>query len=413
MRLGHICSEWRDVILSAPQLWSQFTLNLGYSLSDEIPYSQLLLLYVKNSGNSPFRLEVFLDDLTHLHLSIKTVEILHKHVPKVHTLIIDGIYGSPQQDFPQFPESWLSSIENLQLSTEVQFIHSRVLFDGFTHLRKLELDSVGYSKDIQLPWEQLTSLKLNVWPVDLCMSFLVRCPNLVEFHALEITRPEAAIDPRLPGHAHKLEHLSWGFRLLLMCFFFPHQLRFPSLRTFHWHSQPRSMPPEPHIELAEDEMGALRSLVSNLPPNISQLHLFNARAWSDEFTEFIFVKLKGLKIVRFIDCDPLIVVHFLSLLCRVNDWGDYCILPSLAEIHIKVFDFYEENRARLEGGIASHVLPLFRLRDPHKTKQFSLRVVQDNKTVSKRMHKVYASLKKDGYAFKVWYHHGSNFPLLD
>jgi len=54
-----------------------------------------------------------------------------------------------------------------------------------------------------------------------------------------------------------------------------------------------------------------------------------------------------------------------------------------------------------ECQIVSHVLPLC---DPHKTNQFSLHVVvRHYKFVSKGMHEAYASLKKDGYAFKIWY----------
>ena len=90
-----------------------------------------------------------------------------------------------------------------------------------------------------------------------------------------------------------------------MCISLSHQPRFLSLRTFHWHSPLQSTSRMERLKmLAEDEMGALRSLVSNFPPNISQLHLFKAQAWSDEFTEFVFVKLKGLKTVRFSDVTP-------------------------------------------------------------------------------------------------------------
>ena len=95
--------------------------------------------------------------------------------------------------------------------------------------------------------------------------------------------------------------------------------------------------------------------------------------------------------------------------------GGYCILPSLAEIVIESMEIFTRPRARLEDGIASHVPPLFRLRDPHKTQQFSLHVVQEYKTVSKGMHEAYTSLKKDGYAFKVWYNERFRFrvPLPD
>lgn len=400
VRLGHICSEWRDAILSTPKLWSQFTLYISKSF-DEILDLQLLLLYVNNSGNSPFRLDVHFRPFLKL-LPVKTLNKIHEYVPKVHTLSIDGVCQWPMQDFPQFPMSWLSSVESLKLSSGVlcEPIKPRVLLNDFTHLRKLELKYFGIPRDVQLPWEQITSLKLDFWPIDLCMSLLVQCPNLVEFHALHSRWPKTLHIPQLSGHAHKLKHLSWGFDSRPICNLLSHQLRFPSLCTFHWHSPPQC------TGLAEDEMGALRSLVSNFPPSISQLHLFHTEGWSDEFMEFVFVELKGLKSIHLSECTFSMVVQLLSLLNKMNDWAGSCILPVLAEIVIEsVFLGYRfnEDSARMEDKIASHMVPLFHFRDPHKRRQFSLHIVQYDKTVSKGMCEAYFSLKKDGYAFKIWY----------
>jgi len=411
MRLGHICSHWRDVILSAPKLWSQFTIYFRNS-SDEVPDLQLLLLYVNNSGNSPFLLGVFFEHNSSLHLPMKTIQKLHECVSKVHTLILDGVCWSPMQGFPQIPMSWLSMVENLNLTSGAFFsgrsINPRILLNGFTHLRKLQLEEFGYPRDVQLPWEQITSSKLDYWPVDHCMSLLVRCPNLVEFHALNCRRSKKPHMPRLSDYARKLEHMSWGFDTSSVCKFLSHELRFPFLRTLYWHS------PDPSNGLAEEEMSALRSLVSNFPPNISQLHLFDAEAWSDEFTEFVFVKLKGLKMIRFHGCRTL--VQFLSLLNRMNDWEGCCVLPLLAEIDVYPYnEYYAEDRAQMEEEIASHMVPLFHFRDPHKTRQFSLHIVQYERTVSEGLHEAYVSLKKDGYAFKIWYYDNrlSKVPLPD
>ena len=166
-------------------------------------------------------------------------------------------------------------------------------------------------------------------------------------------------------------------------------------------------------------MGALRSLVSNFPPSISQLHLFESQAWSDEFTEFVFVELEGLKFIHLFECESSIVVQLLSLLNRVDDWGGCCISPLLAEIVIQfqLLESMRENITQLEDKVISHLTPLFHLRDPHKTRQFSLHIVHYNTTVSKGMHEAYTSLKKDGYAFEIWYRkwsaQGSLIRLID
>jgi len=151
-------------------------------------------------------------------------------------------------------------------------------------------------------------------------------------------------------------------------------------------------------------MGALHSLVSIFSPSLSQLLLVESLAWSDEFMEFVFVKLKGLKIIYLSDCANVMAVQFLSLLNRMNDWEHYCILPLLAQIIIEPPHMdNKEYKAQMEDKIASHIVPLFHLRDPHKTRQFSLHIVHHNTTVSKEMHEAYTSLKKDGYAFEIWY----------
>jgi len=71
--------------------------------------------------------------------------------------------------------------------------------------------------------------------------------------------------------------------------------------------------------------------------------------------------------------------------------------------------------ARMDDKIASHIVPLFHLHDPHKTRQFSLHLVRFECIVSKAMHEAYISLKKDGYAFKISYYdsHLSKVPLPD
>ena len=67
---------------------------------------------------------------------------------------------------------------------------ARISLNDFTHLRKLELRGFEHPKDVRLPWEQITSLRLDNSSVDLCISLLVRCPNLVEFHAMNCIKPK-------------------------------------------------------------------------------------------------------------------------------------------------------------------------------------------------------------------------------
>jgi len=155
-------------------------------------------------------------------------------------------------------------------------------------------------------------------------------------------------------------------------------------------------------------MGTLRSLVSNFPPALPQFHLFRAWVWSDEFTEFVFAEMKGLKNVRLVECTHSMVIHFLSLLNKVNDWGGCCIL--------QLFDYWddEESRMRTQDEIALYIVPLFHLCDPHKTRQFSLQIEEYDEygtTVSEKLHEACVSLKRDGYAFKIYYRSLEDSPI--
>ena len=144
-------------------------------------------------------------------------------------------------------------------------------------------------------------------------------------------------------------------------------------------------------------MSALRSLVPNLPPTVSRLRLTIAYDWSDDFTEFLFVNTRNL---RGVYLDLPIIIHFLSLVNRMSDWGGCCILPLLDEVTIEI-NHSLRTRVLVESKIAPYLLPLFHLRDPYKTRQFTLRIRHYGKTLAKELHEACVSLRKEGYALKI------------
>jgi len=148
-------------------------------------------------------------------------------------------------------------------------------------------------------------------------------------------------------------------------------------------------------------MSALRSLVPNLPTTVSRLRLTIAYDWSDDFTEFLFANMRNLKKLYLLHCDPSIIIRFLSLLDRMSDWSGCCFLPLLAGVKI-IIDYEPETSTLWENKIASYLVPLFHLRDPHKTGQFSLEIWQYCKISWKELREASVSLRKDGYAFRIW-----------
>jgi len=103
--------------------------------------------------------------------------------------------------------------------------------------------------------------------------------------------------------------------------------------------------------------------------------------------------MKGLKNVRFVECTHSMVIRSLSLLNEVNDWGGGVV----AFCHYLIQSDYwddEESRMRTQGEIALYIVPLFHLRDPHKTRQFSLQIEEYDeygKTISEKLHEACVS----------------------
>ena len=303
VRLGHICSEWRDIILSTP-LWSKFRVDVVKELDEEtpiseaVPYLPLLLLYINNSRNSPFHLDVVFYTY-YLYTSQEILKKLQQYIPNVHTLSLLSLNWTEELPW----SSWLS-VENLTiLFRYAQWTDDKrdISFGEFTRLRHLTIKSHTLLKFIQLPGEQITSLELVEVPINVCMSLLLQCPNLVKFCAVRSCRPEFHRVLQRPETTRNLEYLSWNFVSDPACNSLYHQLRFPSLRYFSWYSSPGD-----HEE--NEEMSALRSLVSNFPSTVSQLCLSYAYGWPGDFTEFLFANMRNLKKVDVDECDPSIVI---------------------------------------------------------------------------------------------------------
>lgn len=398
VRLGHVCSKWRDIILSIPHFWSKFQLDVEEWFC-KMPDLPLLLLYVKNSGSSPFCLVVSFGRCNSHPLDRvkKSFKQLERHVPRVHTLTV--LYMPGKWDEEVFFPSWWSSIENLTIWDAMASSHFSL--KKFTRLRNLVIK--GFLGTIELP-RGLTSLKILGWPIDYCISLLMRCPNLVEFYALHAKWELLKRDSPLFKRIQNLEHLSLAYETVGECNSLYHHLQFPSLRTFSWRSSFRKgyyweFPSE---DPTKDEMSALRFLIPSFPPTISQLNLFGVSEWPDEFIEFFFLSLKSLQTVHLLECEPYMVVDFLSLLNRPDDRERFYILPSIAKVVIRLPSQALTSAGKgMEDELASLLVSLFHLRDPYKRGRFSLQIMLRENDSMEKVHETYISMKKDGYAFEI------------
>lgn len=402
VRLGHICSKWRNILLLVPRLWSRFTLTIKLQ-SGKQHGLQLLELYLNNTRDSPFSLCISFPRVYPAYngLAGQIFQALQRHVSKVHTLKIECV---PWAWVPWL--SWFSSVGALEISNVVMPPAPDVSlsFIRFTRLYRLELSGSPCLRGVQLPWTQITSLTLKSMPIDLCMSLLLQCPNLTEFHTLSSRRriENFALMPQIPDHTiqvEQLEHLSWSYEPDSTCSSYYDRLQFPSLHSLCWYSPSYRRAPS-----ATGELYALRSLATRFPPTISQIRLFCVGSWPNDLTELLFDNSKNLQIIHFFKCSYSFVIDALPLLNRTDAQGRH-IFPKLVEILIQDPEARSPNsssRVLLEAELASRVTQMVRARDPNKTKDFSLQLVQTSGLTSKEMREAYISLKRDGHAFNVW-----------
>ncbi|KAK7043110.1 hypothetical protein VNI00_008464 [Paramarasmius palmivorus] len=204
LTLGQVCSHWRILVHSTPQLWSEITVE--FRVSDNAKSTQRILRWTKfllkkaQSSHLDIHLTVpeypwerYIDEEdeeqdrdydTETHLPVVTELVRHSAKWKTVDLTVmrDEVFSLPQ-DLPHL--TTLSVLRHLVLDDpDPDWIADpgppSPLFAP--HLSDLSLTGVGVRLVEPVDLNSLTNLTLEVYYMDTLLGILRHAPNLVELH---------------------------------------------------------------------------------------------------------------------------------------------------------------------------------------------------------------------------------------
>lgn len=241
-KLAAVCSQWRDIALSTPQLWTSvaFTLYQSRAASN----AAALDTFFQRSGSCEVTVSLIFasGDEGRERLETETppsqdvLGVFVKNSQRWGTLKIDGLppewipaLRAAQHRTPEIRQLWLCPYDN---SREQQMVD---IFVDAPELRRVTLDNTFLSA-ISLPWTGLTHLKVSWVSIDECAEMLRRCPNLLECDFQRIlsnaefhTLPSGDEPPVILSNLHTLKWSyagdAWEFQLF-------ERIRFPALKHF-------------------------------------------------------------------------------------------------------------------------------------------------------------------------------------
>ncbi|KAF7294263.1 F-box domain-containing protein [Mycena chlorophos] len=230
---AQICSTWREIALATPELWNRMSLCLDFEGSS----TNILDTFAARARAVPLDLLLWADlDLERMPLEEQAagfLPCLQRHASRIASLQLET--GTVAVDALHAMSFDFARLEQLRMFTDTvdpRWSWTQEPFACFRHafaLRSLELRGTS-PQSIDLPWTNLTTLRMHGRTTDNCMLALRLAPNLTEAE-LELnwtsewipppnafTHPrirrlkltEAADDPLQHGEARKfgLAHLT-------------------------------------------------------------------------------------------------------------------------------------------------------------------------------------------------------------
>lgn len=191
--LGSVCSRWREVVFSSPELWSKFAFE-GSKWEPQLP---LLRLYLTNTGGSPFSLALDLvrelqpEDFGGFDLSSSWMEmqpltdvIFNEFPEKIHTL---RLMGALPGWLCLLSQQRLPNLHNLTFCWEFRLndVTTITLKEGAFSVHPQEfIHMTGAVPTLQpaLTFPPLTTLHFDQVFIDICVDILFLCPLLIEYH---------------------------------------------------------------------------------------------------------------------------------------------------------------------------------------------------------------------------------------
>ncbi|KAF5356995.1 hypothetical protein D9756_006655 [Leucocoprinus leucothites] len=355
--LSAVCSHWRRVAWSTQSLWSSLYLDANSRLLNGLNFA-LPRLYFRNAGNQPMAVAV---DCRRARGAIHATtgsgveglgserQDFRRLLTTLHNLIfLENPHKIAHVRFICAPPEWLPSSSNsfailkrIELSwlRRGDFLPDRTISLTKLHaLREVVIDRVLV--DIELPWEQITSLEISNISFEVAVRLLTSCPNLVKY----ISRSLVHEPPDFP------------------VFWLPaSQVTLPHLEIFHWEwqSSPEyanllsllNCPALRHLYWMVDEcdvVGGYRrlspvieSFFARLPVAQLHLHLGGFRHFVDDEDVFhlLFYVLNSMRQLKQLsldedDLDTDVLSVLATMLHRARQEGNQ-MLPELEQLSLQ------------------------------------------------------------------------------
>ncbi|KAJ7037700.1 hypothetical protein C8F04DRAFT_1091278 [Mycena alexandri] len=191
-RVSHVCSEWQQITLCTPQLW---TGTVAVTVEEAGADADGLKAWLARSD--PLPVPVVLAGVWNLeavHLPPVLEELLHV-APRWGILYLDGFL--PPIFYQRLADCTLDSLEAANLVP----LYSHDITNAISslgvspRLRKLDVNA---APSLRMPWAQLTELALTYGSASVSLDILAQCTNLVKLTLHADLLDDTGTDVTLP-----------------------------------------------------------------------------------------------------------------------------------------------------------------------------------------------------------------------
>lgn len=235
--ISRVCSSWRTVAVSNPTLWSSMELDCDYNRPKYTPRPKdalsLLKAVLQLSGQHPLHFILHDEDLEE-----EVFPELIRHSNRWKN--VDFCMSPPLLLALQPVAATLTSLSKLNLNVRWQLCPAGYLpdgidvFKGASQLRSSSLTGLSDAyRTFNLPWNHLTSLRLQSIPQPSLHTVLRAAPNLKDFKAsMEEYDPLTHVDATELVHSSLREITLDGYGAVM-----PHNIVLPNLTDLCIYSQ--------------------------------------------------------------------------------------------------------------------------------------------------------------------------------
>lgn len=258
--LGAVSFHWRQVLFSTPRIWTSIDLFIGPGTLDRA--SAVLQAFFTYSGQLPLAIAIcFPPSWTHnakFLVDPSSDAVLHQNTHRIRELHLADMSDVWTNFLPS-----LSNLVNLSVKYTLREKRPLVVKNQCSHLTLTSL-----SHNPQPSCSELTVLRMDEIPVDICLEVLLKCPNLIEY------RNRAPVDakgwilvlPQEPFVLPYLETFEWSVNTdddtdISML----QHIRMPVLRKLIW--------VEENLKVTDPR----DIFFHNLPPTLIDFHFHNAQ----------------------------------------------------------------------------------------------------------------------------------------